>query len=102
MKSHKLFSWILLVGFVALHFLAFAGDSYAMQDRTEAFKNTTKQLGKDVWDIIKIIGGGIIGGGAIVGVGAGMYRGNWTQAGLSFGVGAAGLLGMWALESVLF
>ena len=102
MKSQKLFSWILIVGFVALHFLAIAGDGYAMQGQTEAFKNTTKQLGKDIWDIVKVIGGLVMVGGALVGIGAGMYKGNWTQAALSFAGGAAGLLGMWGLESILF
>ncbi len=48
-----------------------------------------------------MIGSVVIGGGAIISLAAGMYRGQWGQAAISFVAGAAGLLSIWGVGQAL-
>lgn len=70
------------------------------QDPTK-FLAQTKETAKQGWGLLSTIGSVVIGGGALISLAAGMYQGRWGQAAISFVAGAAGLLTLWGLGTVL-
>ena len=75
-------------------------DAHA-QDRTAAFLEQTKTTASQGWSLISSIGSVVIGGGALIGLAAGMYQGKWGHAAISFVAGAAGLLTLWGFGKAL-
>ncbi len=71
------------------------------QDRTAAFLEQTKTTASQGWGLISSIGSVVIGGGALIGLAAGMYQGKWGHAAISFVAGAAGLLTLWGFGKAL-
>src|SRR5690349_3602126 len=71
------------------------------QDRTAAFLQQTQATASQGWGLIPSIGSVVIGGGALIGLAAGMYQGKWGHAAISFVAGAAGLLTLWGFGKAL-
>jgi hypothetical protein len=71
------------------------------QDHTAAFLEQTRTTAAQGWALISTIGSVVIGGGALIGLAAGMYQGKWGHAAISFVAGAAGLLTLWGLGKAL-
>lgn len=71
------------------------------QDRTAAFLEQTRTTASQGWGLISSIGSVVIGGGALIGLAAGMYQGKWGHAAISFVAGAAGLLTLWGFGKAL-
>ncbi len=84
---------------VAVGIFAMFADAHA-QDPTK-FLAETKNTAKQGWNLLSTIGSVVIGGGAIISLAAGMYQGKWGQAAISFVAGAAGLLSLWGVGTVL-
>src|SRR5688572_26827730 len=84
---------------VTLALLATAVPAEA-QDPTK-FLAETKNTAKQGWNLLSTIGSVVIGGGAVISLAAGMYQGRWGQAAISFVAGAAGLLSLWGIGTVL-
>jgi hypothetical protein len=71
------------------------------QDHTAAFLEQTRSTASQGWGLISTIGSVVIGGGALIGLAAGMYQGKWGHAAISFVAGAAGLLTLWGFGKAL-
>jgi len=99
MKSLKGVNWAVLGVLAALVVLGAVTDVHA-QDPTK-FLAETKNTAKQGWNLLSTIGSVVIGGGALVSLAAGMYQGKWGQAAISFVAGAAGLLTLWGVGTVL-
>jgi hypothetical protein len=61
----------------------------------ESFLQTTKATAKTGWNMLTMLGTVVVGGGALVSLSMGMYKGNWGQAAISIVAGAAGLFFLW-------
>ena len=82
--------------------LAFGvSEVHAVDDHTAAFLEQTKTTASQGWGLISSIGSVVIGGGALIGLAAGMYQGKWGHAAISFVAGAAGLLTLWGFGKAL-
>ena len=92
-----LFSLVLVVSLLALATAANAQNA----DQSSQFLAQTKETAKHGWGLLSMIGSVVIGGGALISLAAGMYRGQWGQAAISFVAGAAGLLSIWGVGQVL-
>ncbi|HLY11310.1 MAG TPA: hypothetical protein VKW04_18555 [Planctomycetota bacterium] len=100
MNSRKIAGWswgALVFGAVVIGGALDAG----AQDRTAAFLEQTKTTASQGWGLISTIGSVVIGGGALIGLAAGMYQGKWGHAAISFVAGAAGLLTLWGFGKAL-
>jgi hypothetical protein len=75
--------------------------SVQAQDHTAAFLQQTQATASQGWGLISSIGSVVIGGGALIGLAAGMYQGKWGHAAISFVAGAAGLLTLWGFGKAL-
>jgi hypothetical protein len=73
----------------------------ATPDKSAAFLQQTQATAKNAWGLLSTIGSVVIGGGALISLGMGMYRGQWGQAAISFVAGAAGLLSIWGVGQAL-
>jgi hypothetical protein len=95
-------AWMWSLGPVVLGLVLVTGvlDAQA-QDRTAAFLEQTKTTASQGWGLISSIGSVVIGGGALIGLAAGMYQGKWGHAAISFVAGAAGLLTLWGFGKAL-
>lgn len=100
MNGRKLADWSIPVLMFAVILCCGAHDACA-QDRTAAFLEQTKTTASQGWDLISRIGSVVIGGGALIGLAAGMYQGKWGHAAISFVAGAAGLLTLWGFGKAL-
>ncbi|HXX93387.1 MAG TPA: hypothetical protein VEN81_07120 [Planctomycetota bacterium] len=80
--------------------VALAGRALA-DDHTAAFLQQTQATAAQGWGLISTIGSVVIGGGALIGLAAGMYQGKWGHAAISFVAGAAGLLTLWGFGKAL-
>jgi hypothetical protein len=67
----------------------------------DTFFQQTKATAKNGWNILSTIGTVVVGGGALISLAAGMYKGNWGQAAISFVAGAAGLMALWGIGQTL-
>ena len=67
----------------------------------DTFFQQTKQTAKTGWSLLSTIGTVVVGGGALISLAAGMYKGNWGQAAISFVAGAAGLMALWGVGQAL-
>jgi hypothetical protein len=67
----------------------------------DTFFQQTKQTAKTGWSLLSTIGTVVVGGGALISLAAGMYKGNWGQAAISFVAGAAGLMMLWGVGQAL-
>lgn len=99
MKSLSRVNWMFLGVLAALVVLGAVTEVHA-QDPTK-FLAETKNTAKQGWNLLSTIGSVVIGGGALVSLAAGMYQGKWGQAAISFVAGAAGLLTLWGVGTVL-
>lgn len=81
--------------------LVLGGPAAHAQDHTAAFLEQTKATASQGWNLISMIGSVVIGGGALIGLAAGMYQGKWGHAAISFVAGAAGLLTLWGFGKAL-
>jgi hypothetical protein len=100
MNARKNLQWTVAVAALAIAVAVFAADASAAQDPTR-FLAQTKDTAKQGWGLLSSIGSVVIGGGALVSLAAGMYQGRWGQAAISFVAGAAGLLSIWGVGTVL-
>jgi hypothetical protein len=87
---------LLILSAGALPALAQAG-----ADRSQAFLQQTQATAKNAWGLLSTIGSVVVGGGALISLAMGMYRGQWGQAAISFVAGAAGLLSIWGVGQAL-
>jgi hypothetical protein len=102
MDKRNLRSWVLGSVVLGLVLVAGALDAHAGDtDRTAAFLEQTKTTASQGWGLISSIGSVVIGGGALIGLAAGMYQGKWGHAAISFVAGAAGLLTLWGFGKAL-
>ncbi len=99
MNRLKMPLWGVLTVLAVLVVFAVASPAEA-QDPTK-FLAQTKETAKQGWGLLTTIGSVVIGGGALISLAAGMYQGRWGQAAISFVAGAAGLLTLWGLGTVL-
>ena len=99
MNRLKMPLWGMLTVLAVLVVFAVASPAEA-QDPTK-FLAQTKETAKQGWGLLTTIGSVVIGGGALISLAAGMYQGRWGQAAISFVAGAAGLLTLWGLGTVL-
>ena len=100
MKARKVLGQTVVVAVLVIAVASFAADACAAQDPTR-FLAQTKDTAKQGWGLLSSIGSVVIGGGALVSLAAGMYQGRWGQAAISFVAGAAGLLSIWGVGTVL-
>ncbi len=100
MNTRKLAGWTLGGAVFAVAFWAGILEAHA-QDHTAAFLEQTKATASQGWGLISSIGSVVIGGGALIGLAAGMYQGKWGHAAISFVAGAAGLLTLWGFGKAL-
>jgi hypothetical protein len=100
MMTRTWVKWSLGMAGVAVIFLLAVPGAEA-QDRTAAFLEQTKTTASQGWGLLSSIGTVVIGGGALIGLAAGMYQGKWGHAAISFVAGAAGLLTLWGFGKVL-
>ena len=61
----------------------------------DSFLQTTKATAKTGWNMLTMLGTVVVGGGSLVSLSMGMYKGNWGQAAISIVAGAAGLFFLW-------
>lgn len=104
MKRGKHAAWIVLGMYVGLLLLAGAAEAHAQAPAGtpgDTFFQQTKATAKNGWTILSTIGTVVVGGGALVSLAAGMYKGNWGQAAISFVAGASGLMALWAIGQSL-
>lgn len=99
LRPWKKVNGVFLGVLAALAVLGTVTDVHA-QDPTR-FLAETKNTAKQGWNLLSTIGSVVIGGGALVSLAAGMYQGKWGQAAISFVAGAAGLLTLWGVGTVL-
>lgn len=99
MKTWASSAWLSAAVIVIV--LGFGGLDAHAQDRTAAFLEQTKTTASQGWALISTIGSVVIGGGALIGLAAGMYQGKWGHAAISFVAGAAGLLTLWGFGKAL-
>ena len=103
MKRGNHAAWIVLGMYVGLLMLTGVAEAQAPGAGTpgDTFFQQTKATAKNGWTILSTIGTVVVGGGALVSLAAGMYKGNWGQAAISFVAGAAGLMALWAIGQSL-
>jgi hypothetical protein len=106
MNRGKHTAWIVLGMYVGLLVLAGAAEAYAQAPAAggtpgDTFFQQTKATAKNGWTILSTIGTVVVGGGALISLAAGMYKGNWGQAAISFVAGAAGLMALWGIGQTL-
>jgi hypothetical protein len=105
MNRGKSSAWIVLGLYVGLVVLAGASEVHAQAvgagSPGDTFFQQTKATAKNGWSILSTIGTVVVGGGALISLAAGMYKGNWGQAAISFVAGAAGLMALWAIGQSL-
>jgi len=102
MNTRNMVMWGLASAVVGLVLVTGALDVQAQaQDRTAAFLQQTQTTASQGWGLISSIGSVVIGGGALIGLAAGMYQGKWGHAAISFVAGAAGLLTLWGFGKAL-
>ncbi len=102
MRAGSRVPWGMFALVFAFSIFAFATGANAQnQDQSVQFLNQTKETAKHGWGLLSMIGSVVIGGGAIISLAAGMYRGQWGQAAISFVAGAAGLLSIWGVGQAL-
>lgn len=100
MDTRSVAMWGLASAVIGLVLVTGALDAQA-QDRTAAFLQQTQATASQGWGLISSIGSVVIGGGALIGLAAGMYQGKWGHAAISFVAGAAGLLTLWGFGKAL-
>ena len=100
MNIRRMVLWSLMA-VMAIGFVILGGPTAQAQDHTAAFLEQTKSTASQGWNLISMIGSVVIGGGAIIGLAAGMYQGKWGHAAISFVAGAAGLLTLWGFGKAL-
>jgi hypothetical protein len=100
MMTRKWAAWALGIAVMA-GILVLSARGVEAQDRTAAFLEQTKTTASQGWGLLSSIGTVVIGGGALIGLAAGMYQGKWGHAAISFVAGAAGLLTLWGFGKVL-
>lgn len=104
MNRAKHATWITLGLYVGLMVIAAAVDAHAQGasgNPGDTFFQQTKQTAKTGWSLLSTIGTVVVGGGALISLAAGMYKGNWGQAAISFVAGAAGLMMLWGVGQAL-
>jgi len=102
MNTRNMVMWGLASAVIGLVLVTGALDVRAQaQDRTAAFLQQTQTTASQGWGLISSIGSVVIGGGALIGLAAGMYQGKWGHAAISFVAGAAGLLTLWGFGKAL-
>lgn len=102
MNRGKHTAWIVLGMYVGLLVLAGAAEAHAQAGTPgDAFFQQTKATAKNGWTILSTIGTVVVGGGALISLAAGMYKGNWGQAAISFVAGASGLMALWGIGQTL-
>jgi hypothetical protein len=104
MKQDKCSAWITLGMYVGLLVLGSALEAHAQAasgSQSDAFFQQTKQTAKTGWTLLSSIGTVVVGGGALISLAAGMYKGNWGQAAIAFVAGAAGLMALWGVGQVM-
>ncbi len=101
-KQHRT-GWLILGMYLGLFVVAGAVDLHAQATGTpgDMFFQQTKATAKNGWTILSTIGTVVVGGGALISLAAGMYKGNWGQAAISFVAGAAGLMALWGIGQAL-
>jgi hypothetical protein len=102
MNQRKCATWIVLGMSAGLLMLALLGPAHAQSGTPgDTFFQQTKATAKNGWTILSTIGTVVVGGGALISLAAGMYKGNWGQAAISFVAGAAGLMALWGIGQAL-
>jgi hypothetical protein len=101
MNAQKVEVWGFAVIVLAVIFCSAGLEAHASDDHTAAFLEQTKATASQGWNLISTIGSVVIGGGALIGLAAGMYQGKWGHAAISFVAGAAGLLTLWGFGKAL-
>ncbi len=102
MNPGKRTAWIVLGMYVGLVMLAGAVELQAQAGTPgDTFFQQTKATAKNGWTILSTIGTVVVGGGALISLAAGMYKGNWGQAAISFVAGSAGLMALWGIGQTL-
>lgn len=104
MSRTKCATWITLGMYVGLLVLGVAAEAHAQGasgNPGDTFFQQTKQTAKTGWSLLSTIGTVVVGGGALISLAAGMYKGNWGQAAISFVAGAAGLMMLWGVGQAL-
>lgn len=102
MNRGKHTAWIVLGLYVGLLVLTVAAEAHAQAGTPgDTFFQQTKATAKNGWTILSTIGTVVVGGGALISLAAGMYKGNWGQAAISFVAGAAGLMALWGIGQAL-
>ena len=102
MKNTSGVPWRLLALILVLSAVTYAAGASAQEtDQATRFLAQTKETAKHGWGLLSMIGSVVIGGGALISLAAGMYRGQWGQAAISFVAGAAGLLSIWGIGEAL-
>ena len=102
MKTRSVPVWVVLVAVLGLSLLGGALEARAQgADKSAAFLQQTQATAKSAWGLLSMIGSVVVGGGALVSLAMGMYKGQWGQAAISFVAGAAGLLSIWGVGQAL-
>ncbi len=103
MNTGKRTAWLVLGMYLGLFLVAGAVELHAQASNTpgDTFFQQTKATAKNGWTILSSIGTVVVGGGAMISLAAGMYKGNWGQAAISFVAGAAGLMALWGIGQTL-
>jgi hypothetical protein len=102
MSTRNVVMWGLASAVIGFVLVTGALDALAADtDRTAAFLQQTQATASQGWGLISSIGSVVIGGGALIGLAAGMYQGKWGHAAISFVAGAAGLLTLWGFGKAL-
>jgi hypothetical protein len=95
-------AWLVMGMYLGLILLAGAVEAHAQAGTPgDTFFQQTKATAKNGWTILSTIGTVVVGGGALISLAAGMYKGNWGQAAISFVAGAAGLMALWGIGQTL-
>ena len=103
MNTGRRTAWLILGMYLGLFMVAGALEVHAQAGGTpgDMFFQQTKATAKNGWTILSTIGTVVVGGGALISLAAGMYKGNWGQAAISFVAGAAGLMALWGIGQTL-
>ena len=95
-------AWLVMGMYLGIILLAGAVEVHAQAGTPgDTFFQQTKATAKNGWTILSTIGTVVVGGGALISLAAGMYKGNWGQAAISFVAGAAGLMALWGIGQTL-
>jgi len=101
MKHAKSIAQGVVVGLLVVVAAASLHAQAASGSPADTFFQQTKQTAKTGWSLLSTIGTVVVGGGALISLASGMYKGNWGQAAISFVAGAAGLLMLWGVGQAL-